>query len=219
MSRKIITPPGPPSRETALGPGGVRVPLPDRNLPIYTNNPYLQSWEKSNREYASPFFYSPFSQGSTQGDRGHTAEHGHEYIGGTSDLLPSVATRGIALQKLDELLSRTESGADARQTQGALQSYARQSDNPYLSAMASNMLPSVDRDYRLEDVQNRSALSDLLGQAYVLGGNILGSAWANTAYVNNYNNMIKQKKKDQIGALLGGIPYIGGIGQGIVGFT
>lgn len=175
-----------------------------------------QQQQQQQPGFGFPQLTSPYA-GNPIGETARIRRGTHRVLGGPQDLLPSVATRGLAIDEIGGLLDRVNSGADAGQLQNTLAEYAQ--GNPYLASMIGASNPSIARDYRINDVTNKRGLTDLLSQAHVLGGNIQGSQWANVAYLDNYFEELNRQNAQKVQGVFGGIPYIGGFLGGIVGAT
>ena len=132
--------------------------------------------------------------------------------GGWGSLLSSIATRGIGIGNLQNVLSRMNSN---NFTSGLTNALARGAGGGKLDAEAfSNFAPSIGSRFALGNEQTRTALSDLMSAAYVQGGNLFGSGLANSAVPTLLANEKEQRKKDKASGIIGGIPILGGIGAG-----
>lgn len=180
--------------------------LPNRDYKPISWNPKVNSLDAT--KYADDPFYNPYAGGQ----HGLVARDNIQIYGGKSDLLPTIATRSKATGMLSDLLAR-DSGAFANQLNQT--AAASTHGDPLLQEAYQNYAPSFGAEMTDRNETLHRGLRDLLTQNYIQGGQIWGSEAANTGAVTQMVNARNKAKADKILGPFAGIPYVGGIIQGI----
>lgn len=203
-------------------PNDVQVPLPPRNFaPIDPRGPIIEAGDPEGS--TNGIYYNPFG-GGRNGAGGQLAPgepetplttHRGRYriFGGKADLLPSIATRGISIGMLMDLLNRNDAG-EASALNDRYGEYAQQQGGGLLSEAFGNMSPNLTTNRMLSNQDNQTALTELLNKEYQLGGQIWGNEVANTGTVSQIVNAADRAKYER-SAWYKGIPFVGPLIKGV----
>jgi len=151
--------------------------------------------------------YNPYGITQRQDKYGKSAIYG-----GAKDLMKSVATRSMVINALmDEFTQRGDTGGLEALLAGA----ADQSGDPLLSEAFSNASPEIGTRQYLQDLAYENQLTELLGAAYLQGGQLFGGQLQAEAQAKAIDKARRARSTGQIQGIIGGLAK--GLGVGMVG--
>lgn len=203
---------------TPITPSGIQVPLPPRNFTPISPRPGIAGGSDPENS-TSGIYYNPFGNGggSAAPDSAPTKlptnVGGYRIYGGKTDLLPSIATRGISIGMLMNLLNRDDA-AEGEALNERYGEYTQQQGGGLLSEAFQNISPDLTTNRMLSNQDNQTALTELLNKNYQLGGDLWGSEVGNTGSASQIYNAAQRAKYER-SAWWKGVPFVGPLLKGI----